>query len=134
MSIIYGACIIFAEIGIMAFIVFVYGIVSLCLPDADGKEEDIIHVDESYVGLDQSVDVVVGHGKLVLIPGNEYEIHYGIHQGRYVYVGRKMDDNDLPEDYRANHMFRPVDSNEITFSYYGHTSPYEFTSIVTKIS
>lgn len=84
--------------------------------------------------LDKTPDVIEGHCKLELIPGDLYEIHYGIHQGRYVYVGRQMDDNDLPEEYRAYHMFRPVDSDEITFSYYGHTSPYEFTTIVRHIN
>ncbi len=83
--------------------------------------------------LDKTPDVIEGHCKLELIPGDLYEIHYGIHQGRYVYVGRQMDDNDLPEEYRAYHMFRPVDSDEITFSYYGHTSPYEFTLIVRPV-
>ncbi len=86
-----------------------------------------------YEDLDKTINVINGHGKLELIPGKEYDIHYGIHQGRYVYVGRKMDDNDLPEEYRACHMFRPVDSDEITFGYYGYTSPYEFTLIVRPV-
>ena len=92
------------------------------------------HISEDTRVIDYFPDTIYGHSDLVLIPGNQYDIHYGIHQGRHIYVGRRVDDNDLPMEYRYEHLFRPVGSDEITFGYYGHTSPYEFTRIVFPVS
>lgn len=83
---------------------------------------------------DKTPEVIEGHCKLELIPGDLYEIHYGIHQGKYVYEGKVSKDDPNHIYSRGQHMFRKVETGELTFGYYGHTSPYEFTSIVRHIN
>lgn len=83
-----------------------------------------------YKNLDTSIEVVNGHYDLVLKVGNLYDIHYGIHQGVYEYVGKiKEGDMDHPH-FWGQHMFKQLSTGKITFGYFGYTSPYEFTSIV----
>ena len=72
-----------------------------------------------------TTDIVIkGHNKLTLKVGNKYEIHYGIHQGVHEYVGTTMD---------GEHLFKNLEKDKVTFSYYSETSPFEFTRIVTKL-
>jgi len=83
-----------------------------------------------YRNLDKNEEVIHGHYDLVLKVGNQYDIHYGIHQGVYEYVGKiKTGDKDHPYSW-GQHLFKNIETGEITFGYYGYTSPYEFTSIV----
>lgn len=69
-----------------------------------------------------TTDIVIkGHNELTLKVGNKYEIHYGIHQGVYEYVGTTMD---------GEHLFKNLKFDKVTFGYYSKTSPFEFTRIV----
>ena len=71
-----------------------------------------------------------------LIPGDRYRINYGIHQGIFRYEG-KVKDNATN---RKNHphsigecLFRDEQTGKLSFGYYPHVSPCEFTRICTKI-
>lgn len=84
-----------------------------------------------YKNLDLSTEVVHGHYDLILEVGNLYDIHYGIHQGVYEYVGKTSKKSLKYEwDSPGQHLFRNCKTGKITFGYYGYTSPYEFSSIV----
>lgn len=80
--------------------------------------------------LDTDTECINGHFQLELIVGDKYEIHYGIHQGLFEYVGRVSKDDPINIHSRGSHLFRNLEKNEITFGYFGDTSPYEFTRIV----
>lgn len=83
-----------------------------------------------YKDLDTRTEIIHGHYDLVLRVGSLYEVHYGIHQGIFQYVG-KVKENDKVHPYsRGQHLFKNIDTEEITFGYYGYNSPYEFTTIV----
>lgn len=69
--------------------------------------------------------IIKGHNDLELIVGNLYEVHYGINQGIYVYVGEQTEGF-----WKGASIFKNIETNEY-FNYYGESSPYEFTSIVT---
>ena len=74
---------------------------------------------------------------LELIPGHRYEIHYGIHQGIYIYEGVVVDNETNRKNHPhsiGSHMFRNEKTGELSFGYYGHTSPSEFTRIVRHIN
>lgn len=94
--------------------------------------DDIIYdlEPETIVGYTLAHDEPV---RLELIPGNLYEIHYGIHQGIYKYEGKVADDEKNYPEHRFSigcHMFRSMSTGELSFGYYGKTSPSEFTAIV----
>ena len=68
--------------------------------------------------------IIKGHYNLELIPGSLYDIHYGVNQGVYEYVGQET------EGFWENaSVFRNIENNKY-FNYFGTSSPYEFTSIV----
>ena len=52
---------------------------------------------ENYV-VDITTKVINGYDKLELVFGNKYEIHYGIHQGIYEYVGKVVENKLYPND------------------------------------
>lgn len=80
--------------------------------------------------VDTDTEYINGDCQLELVVGDRYEIHYGIHQGLFEYVGRVSKDDPINIHSRGTHLFRNLEKNEITFGYYGNTSPYEFTRIV----
>lgn len=82
------------------------------------------------VDIDIKPKTIRGHYNLELIVGNKYEIHYGIHQGVYEYIGREINKDEDGEIYKGRHLFRNYATGEISFGYYGEVSPFEFTSIV----
>lgn len=63
---------------------------------------------------------IEGHYNLELVVGNLYEIHYGI----YEYLGQ-----ETGGFWEGASRFRNIETGEI-FSYFGTSTPYEFTSIV----
>ena len=84
---------------------------------------------------DKTPETIKGWDNLVLEAGKRYEIHYGIHQGIYIYEGKIADNetNRKNHPYSINeHMFRDCETGELSFGYYPHISPYEFTSIVKR--
>ena len=83
--------------------------------------------------VDTTTEYIKGHFDLNLKVGEKYEIHYGIHQGIYEYVG-KVSDRDTENIYaRGQHLFRKLNTKQVTFGYYGKSFPYEFTSIVKPL-
>ena len=76
--------------------------------------------------LNQDKEIIKGHYDLLLEVGKLYRISYGIHHGIYEYVGRE-------DTSYGMHLFKNTQTGEITFSYCGETSPYEFTRIVTPL-
>ena len=68
--------------------------------------------------------IIKGHYELELVVGNLYDIHYGINQGVYEYMGQETDGF-----WKGASSFRNVETNQY-FNYFGTSSPYEFTSIV----
>lgn len=90
---------------------------------------------DHYV-VDITTKVINGHNKLELVFGNKYEVHYGIHQGIYEYVGRVVENKLYPNDelFTGEHLFRKCETGEISFGYHGINSPFEFTRIVRPIS
>lgn len=82
------------------------------------------------VDIDINPKTIRGHYNLELVVGNKYEIHYGINQGVYEYVGREINKDEDGELHKGRHLFRNCATSEISFGYYGDTSPFEFTSIV----
>ena len=68
--------------------------------------------------------VIHGHYDLELVVGNLYEIHYGVHQGIYEYLGQETEGF-----WEGAFRFKNIETNN-EFCYYGTNSPYEFTSIV----
>ena len=69
---------------------------------------------------------------LQLIPGDRYEIHYGIHQGTYVYEGTVADNKVNRKNYPYSikeHMFRSEKTGELSFGFYGYHEPSLFTRI-----
>ena len=53
--------------------------------------------------------------RLELIPGDRYEIHYGIHQGTYRYEGKVADNAENKKNYPFSircHMFRNEKTGE----------------------
>ena len=83
--------------------------------------------------VDITTECIKGHFDLNLKVGEKYEIHYGIHQGIYEYVGKVSDKDTKHIHSRGQHLFRNLDTKQITFGYYGNISPYEFTSIVRPL-
>lgn len=74
--------------------------------------------------MNKETRIIHGHTDLHLIPGQLYDVHYGINQGVYEYMGQET------EGFWKNaSMFRNID-NDKCFNYFGTNSPYEFTSIV----
>ena len=90
---------------------------------------------ENYV-VDIATKIINGHNKLELIFGNKYEVHYGIHQGIYEYVGKVVENKLYPNNnlFVGEHLFRKCESGEISFGYHGTHSPFEFTRIVKPIN
>lgn len=75
--------------------------------------------------------------RLELISGDRYEIHYGIHQGTYRYEGKVADNTENRKNYPFSigcHMFRNEKTGDLSFGYYGHTSPSEFTRICKHVA
>lgn len=76
---------------------------------------------------------IKGFCDLKLIVGNKYEIHYGIHQGIYEYIGQvSKEDKNHPFSH-GQYLFKDCRTNEISFGYYC-ISPFEFTSIIKAIT
>lgn len=88
---------------------------------------------ENYV-VDITPKTINGHYELNLIVGHKYEIHYGIHQGIYEYVGKVVENKLYPNNelFVGEHLFRNCKSGEISFGYHGTHSPFEFTRIVRE--
>ena len=82
------------------------------------------------VDIDVKPKTIRGHYNLELVVGNKYEIHYGINQGVYEYVGREINKDD-DELHNGAYLFRSCKTGKISFGHYGDHSPFEFTSIVT---
>lgn len=80
--------------------------------------------------VDTTTQNIKGHYELNLIVGNKYEIHCGIHQGIYEYVGKSIKNLDFPDFGGGQHLFKECISGKITFGYFGTNSPFEFTRIV----
>lgn len=79
---------------------------------------------------DTATEIIHGSYDLILEAGKLYNVHYGIHQGVYEYVGKvKEGDKEYPYSC-GEHLFKDIKTGEITFGYYGYNSPYEFASIV----
>ena len=75
--------------------------------------------------------------RLDLIAGDRYEIHYGIHHGTFRYEGKVADNKKNRKNHPFSigcHMFRNEQTGELSFGYYGYTSPSEFTRIVRRIN
>lgn len=89
---------------------------------------------EEYV-VDTTTRVINGYDKLELIVGNKYEVHYGIHQGVYEYVGKVVENKLYPNDelFTGEHLFRNCETGKLSFGYHGIHSPFEFTRIVKSI-
>lgn len=98
--------------------------------DHFGKDTNTTITDGYLV--DTTPETIEGHERLVLEVGQKYEIHYGIHQGIYEYVGRVAKHDHCNRFSKGEHLFRKIETGEITFGYYGTSSPYEFTSIVRR--
>ena len=79
-----------------------------------------------------TTEIIEGHYNLELIPGEKYRISFGVNQGIYVYEGI-LEKSDGYEHLVGAHSFKNIDNGQ-TFSYYGYSSPYEFTSIVQPIN
>ena len=74
---------------------------------------------------------------LELISGDRYEIQYGIHQGTFRYEGKIADNAENRKNHPFSigcHMFRNEKTGELSFGYYGYTSPSEFVRIVRHIN
>ena len=83
------------------------------------------------VDIDVKPKTIRGHYNLELVVWNKYEVHYGIHQGVYEYIGREINKDDDGDLHKGAHLFRSCATGKISFGYYGDNSPFEFTSIVT---
>ena len=68
--------------------------------------------------------IIKGHNELELVVGNLYDIHYGINQGVYEYLGQETEGF-----WKGASVFRNVETNQY-FNYFGTFSPYEFTNII----
>ena len=77
-------------------------------------------------------EIIEGHYELKLIPGEKYRINYGIHHGEYIYEGI-LEESDGYKHFVGSHYFKNTETGQ-EFSYYGYTSPYEFTSIVHPLN
>lgn len=86
-----------------------------------------------YKNLDTKTEIIHGHYDLVLRVGSLYEVHYGIHQGIFQYVGKVKENDKVHPHSRKQHLFKNINTGEITFGYYGYNSPYEFTTIVHPV-
>ena len=82
------------------------------------------------VDIDEKPKTIRGHYNLELVVWNKYEVHYGIHQGVYEYIGREINKDEDGELHKGMHLFRSCETGKISFGYYGDVSPFEFTSIV----
>lgn len=82
------------------------------------------------VDIDVKPKTIKGHYNLELVVWNKYEVHYGIHQGVYEYIGREINKDEDGELHNGMHLFRSCETGKISFGYYGDNSPFEFTSIV----
>lgn len=74
--------------------------------------------------------------RLELISGDRYEIHYGIHQGTFIYEGKVADNETNRKNYPFSineYMFRNEQTGELSFGFYPHVEPSLFTRICTKI-
>lgn len=75
--------------------------------------------------MDLTNKTIHGHYDLELIPETLYDIHYGIHQGVYKYLGQESEGF-----WKGAYMFIN-EKNGMTFNHYA-SHPYEFTLIVKK--
>ena len=82
------------------------------------------------VDIDVKPKTIRGHYNLELVVWDKYEVHYGIHQGVYEYIGREINKDEDGELHKGMHLFRSCETGKISFGYYGDVSPFEFTSIV----
>jgi len=75
--------------------------------------------------MNKGIRIIHGYNDLKLIVGQLYDIHYGVNQGIYEYMGQET------EGFWKNaSVFRNIENNKY-FNYYGTNSPYEFTNIVS---
>lgn len=96
------------------------------------QKKNEVQIDGYLVNIEP--EIIEGYRTLVLEVGKKYNIRYGIHRGEYEYVG-KVSENDKNNPYsHGEHLFRYCKTGEITFGYYGYTSPWEFTSIVQPLN
>lgn len=91
--------------------------------EIEGNFEDILYTDTI---------TIKGHYTLTLTVGEEYYIHYGIHQGKYKYIGRVIECHyeSLMGIIEGQHMFCKVGEENNLFLYYGKSSPFEMTGII----
>jgi hypothetical protein len=82
------------------------------------------------IDIDVKPKTIRGHYNLELVVCNKYEIHYGIHQGIFEYVGQEINKDDYDELHIGMYLFKNCSTGKISFGYYGDTSPFEFTTIV----
>lgn len=83
----------------------------------------------NYV-VDITPKTVNGHYELNLIVGHKYEIHCGIHQGIYEYLGKIIEDKNFHQ-VDGQYYFKGC-GKDIDFGFYGDISPFEFTRIVRE--
>ena len=75
--------------------------------------------------------------RLELIPGDRYEIHYGIHQGIYIYEGVVSDNYSNRKNYPhsiGEYMFRSVETGEVSFGFYPKNNESLFTRICKHVA
>ena len=82
------------------------------------------------IDIDVKPKTIRGHYNLELVVANKYEIHYGINQGVYEYIGQEINKDEDDELYKGRYLFKNCKTGEISFGYYGDNSPFEFTTIV----
>ena len=86
------------------------------------------------IDIDVKPKTIRGHYNLELVVGNKYEIHYGINQGVYEYIGREINKDEDGELYKGRHLFKNCKTGKLSFGYHGKHSPFEFTRIVKSIN
>lgn len=95
--------------------------------EIEGNFKDILHTDPI---------VIKGHYTLTLNVGEHYHINYGIHNGKYKYIGRVIevhkykDSEDIITE--GPHTFCKVGEEDNLFMYYGKYSPFEMTRIIQE--
>lgn len=68
--------------------------------------------------------VIHGHSDLELIPGKLYDIHYGINQGVYEYLGK-----ETKGFWEGAYTFKNIENDKLFCHYASH--PYEFVGFVS---
>lgn len=82
--------------------------------------------------LDKTPKVIKGHKEITLTVGEVYDINYGIHQGKHIYLGKIVSSPNVL--FEGAYAFKKSSDTEddIYFMFYAEVEPYLFTSIISK--